>query len=39
MTVRFDGQTLVNEAMNGSAVALEYGCTFADGHALRFEER
>jgi hypothetical protein len=37
MTVRFDGQTLVNEAMNGSPVALEYGFTFADGYALRFE--
>jgi hypothetical protein len=37
MTVRFDGQTLVNEAMNGDPVSLEYGFTFTDGYALRFE--
>ena len=37
MTVRFDGQTLVAEAMNGTPVSLEYGFTFADGYALRFE--
>ena len=37
MTVRFDGQTLVDEAMNGDPVALEYAYSFADGYALRFE--
>jgi hypothetical protein len=37
MAVRFDGQTLVNEAMNGNPVSLEYGFTFTDGYALRFE--
>jgi hypothetical protein len=37
MAVRFDGQTLVNEAMNSMPVSLEYGFTFADGYALRFE--
>ncbi|MGZ8401284.1 MAG: phage tail tube protein, partial [Methyloceanibacter sp.] len=37
MTVRFDGTTLVAEAMNGNPVSLEYGFTFADGYALRFQ--
>jgi hypothetical protein len=37
MTVRFDGATLVAEAMNGEPVSLEYGFTFADGYYLRFE--
>ena len=37
MTVRFDGQTLVAEAMNGNPVTLEYGFTFEGGFALRFE--
>jgi hypothetical protein len=37
MTVRFDGQTLVDEAMNGDPVALEYAYSFADGYALTFE--
>jgi hypothetical protein len=37
MAVRFDGATLVAEAANGDPVALEYGFSFADGYALRFE--
>lgn len=37
MTVRFDGATLVAEAANGDPVALEYGFTFPEGYALRFE--
>ena len=37
MSVRFDGATLVAEAANGDPVALEYGFTFPEGYALRFE--
>lgn len=37
MSVRFDGATLVAEAANGDPVALDYGFTFPDGYALRFE--
>jgi hypothetical protein len=37
MTVRFDGATLVDEAMDGDPVALEYGYSFADGPSLTFE--
>ncbi|MCX8016745.1 MAG: phage tail tube protein [Rhodocyclaceae bacterium] len=37
MSVRFDGATLVAEATDGDPVALEYGFTFPEGYALRFE--
>jgi len=37
MSVRFDGATLVAEAANGDPVALDYGFTFPEGYALRFE--
>ncbi len=37
MSVRFDGATLVAEAANGDPVSLEYGFTFPEGYALRFE--
>jgi hypothetical protein len=37
MSVRFDGATLVAEAANGDPVALEYGFSFPEGYALRFE--
>jgi hypothetical protein len=37
MSVRFDGATLVAEAANGDPVSLEYGFSFVDGDALRFE--
>ena len=37
LTVRFDGGTLVAEAANGDPVSLEYGFSFPDGQALRFE--
>lgn len=37
MTVRFDGQTLVDEAADGDSVAFEYGFTFPDGFSLTFE--
>jgi hypothetical protein len=37
MSVRFDGATLVAEAANGDPVSLEYGFSFLDGYALRFE--
>ncbi len=37
MSVRFDGATLVAEAANGDPVGLEYGFTFPEGYALRFE--
>jgi hypothetical protein len=37
LSVRFDGATLVDEAANGDPVALEYGFTFPEGYALRFE--
>ena len=37
MSVRFDGATLVAEAANGDPVGLEYGFSFVDGYALRFE--
>ncbi|MEQ8826480.1 MAG: phage tail tube protein, partial [Parvibaculum sp.] len=37
MSVRFDGATLVAEAADGDPVALEYGFTFPEGYALRFE--
>jgi hypothetical protein len=37
MTVRFDGDTLVDEAQNGDPVVLEYGYSFADGFSLKFE--
>ncbi|MCW5716277.1 MAG: hypothetical protein KIS68_00450 [Bauldia sp.] len=37
MSVRFDGTTLVAEAANGDPVALDYGFTFPEGYALRFE--
>jgi hypothetical protein len=37
MAVRFDGATLVAEAANGDPVSLEYGFSFVDGYALRFE--
>ena len=37
LTVRFDGSTLVAEAANGDPVSLEYGFSFPDGQALRFE--
>jgi hypothetical protein len=37
LSVRFDGSTLVAEAANGDPVNLEYGFSFPDGQALRFE--
>jgi hypothetical protein len=37
MSVRFDGVTLVAEAANGDPVSLEYGFSFPEGYALRFE--
>jgi hypothetical protein len=37
LTVRFDGSTLVAEAANGDPVSLDYGFSFPDGQALRFE--
>jgi hypothetical protein len=37
MSVRFDGATLVAEAANGDPVSLEYGFSFSEGYALRFE--
>jgi hypothetical protein len=37
MAVRFDGATLVAEAANGDPVSLEYGFSFPEGYALRFE--
>ena len=37
LSVRFDGATLVAEAANGESVSLEYGFSFPDGQALRFE--
>ena len=37
MSVRFDGATLVEEAANGDPVGLEYGFSFLEGYALRFE--
>lgn len=37
MSVRFDGATLVAEAADGDPVSLEYGFTFPEGYALRFE--
>jgi hypothetical protein len=37
MSVRFDGATLVAEVANGDPVSLEYGFSFVDGYALRFE--
>ena len=37
MSLRFDGATLVAEAANGDAVALEYGFSMAEGWALTFE--
>jgi hypothetical protein len=37
LAVRFDGSTLVAEAANGDPVSLEYGFSFPDGQALRFE--
>jgi hypothetical protein len=37
LSVRFDGSTLVAEAANGDPVSLEYGFSFPDGQALRFD--
>jgi hypothetical protein len=37
MTMRFDGSSLVTEAANGEAVALEYGFSTTDGWQLSFE--
>jgi hypothetical protein len=37
MSVRFDGATLVAEATDGDPISLEYGFSFVEGYALRFE--